>query len=64
MTQILYQQSFRTFSENKYGQNHGQCFNGALDYYNDDDDDIGDGCTGVYFVPNYLGHVGVPIGQS
>ena len=25
MTQILYQKSFITFSENKYGQNHGQC---------------------------------------
>ena len=25
MTQILYQKSFITFSESKYGQNHGQC---------------------------------------
>ena len=25
MTQMLYQKSFITFSENKYGQNHGQC---------------------------------------
>ena len=25
MTQILYQKSFITFSENKYGQKHGQC---------------------------------------
>ena len=25
MTQILYQKGFITFSENKYGQNHGQC---------------------------------------
>ena len=24
MTQILYQKNFITFSENKYGQNHGQ----------------------------------------
>ena len=25
MTQILYQKYFVTFSESKYGQNHGQC---------------------------------------
>ena len=25
MTQILYQKNFMTFSESKYGQNHGQC---------------------------------------
>ena len=25
MTQILYQKNFITFSESKYGQNHGQC---------------------------------------
>ena len=25
MTQILYQKKFITFSESKYGQNHGQC---------------------------------------
>ena len=25
MTQILYPKGFITFSENKYGQNHGQC---------------------------------------
>jgi len=26
MTQILYQKNFITFSENKYVQNHGQCW--------------------------------------
>ena len=25
ITQILYQKNFMTFSESKYGQNHGQC---------------------------------------